>query len=340
MERLINELKEDHELLNRICDHFNINNNSTLQFIDSSHSLDDIRLNIFIDNDWVVKINSKNNINEASFNELNQVILNYRGSGIYAPKNRKSINGTYLYEFKYSGKNLIAYVEEYAPYPVCKDGEFTDKIKLEALIATADYMQKYNQKDLMSRYSMWSIIELPVLNEGIDEKEENFQLLVSALRTINEFELVKQLDSINRLCRDRIHSVFSKLRKCSIQGDLNASNILVDRGHFVGLIDFNMAGTEVNINNILNETRFDLKMEHFEEFSSKEIFELMTNYRKSILDKMFECYTLDAIELSVWHDYRKIIDLFLWPSVALWTKMMEENKYVEKIIELIRLIMK
>ena len=101
-----------------------------------------------------------------------------------------------------------------------------------------------------------------------------------------------------------------------------------------------MAGTEVNINNILNETRFDLKMEHFEEFSSKEIFELMTNYRKSILDKMFECYTLDAIELSVWHDYRKIIDLFLWPSVALWTKMMEENKYVEKIIELIRLIMK
>ena len=70
MERLINELKEDHELLNRICDHFNINNNSTLQFIDSSHSLDDIRLNIFIDNDWVVKINSKNNINKYLFKIL------------------------------------------------------------------------------------------------------------------------------------------------------------------------------------------------------------------------------------------------------------------------------
>ena len=128
-----------------------------LQFIDSSHSLDDIRLNIFIDNDWVVKINSKNNINEASFNELNQVILNYRTRGIYAPKNRKISNGTYLYEFKYSGENLIAYVEEFAPYPVCKEGEFTDQIKLEALIATADYMQKYNQKDLMSRYSMYVV---------------------------------------------------------------------------------------------------------------------------------------------------------------------------------------
>ena len=49
---------------------------------------------------------------------------------------------------------------------------------------------------------MWSIIKLPVLNEGIDEKEENFQLLVSALGSINEIELVTQLESINLLCRD------------------------------------------------------------------------------------------------------------------------------------------
>ncbi|MGF3073276.1 hypothetical protein ACQV2X_06590 [Facklamia sp. P12945] len=108
----------------------------------------------------------------------------------------------------------------------------------------------------------------------------------------------------------------------------------------MGLIDFNMSGTVVNNNNILNETRYELSMYDFENLTAKESFEKMTDYRNDLLNHVFKIYDLDNIEQSVWDDYRRIVDLFLWPNVGLWNYLIKEDIHVDKVMDLITLIIK
>ena len=99
-----------------------------------------------------------------------------------------------------------------------------------------------------------------------------------------------------------------------------------------------MAGKEVNINHILNETRYDLSVEDFEYLTAKEIFDKITNYRQYLLGHIFKYYKLDALEIETWDYYRKIVDLFLFPNVSLWRYLIKENKNIDKVIKLINLI--
>lgn len=73
-------------------------------------------------------------------------------------------------------------------------------------------------------------------DSSYDEKEENFQMLNSCLIEEKEIALAENLDNTNRICRQRIAQAFSKLRRCSIQGDLNKTNLLCEDGHFDGKI--------------------------------------------------------------------------------------------------------
>ena len=114
--------------------------------------------------------------------------------------------------------------------------------------------EKYIGVDLSETKSMWSMIDLALLDVDIGEKQENTNMLVDALRKSGYDSLADKVDAFNNMLREKIMVVFDKLPRCVYQGDLNSTNELCKDGHFVGLIDFNMAGTDVNINVFLNET--------------------------------------------------------------------------------------
>lgn len=336
---IIDKIKNKNNLLLNICEYFQIQYHKIELIHYSSRSINDIRIQFNIDNNWVLKIASNNNYDEDFFIETDKLIDNYNKVGIYAPRYKLSKDQTHLYEFDFENIAFIAWIEEYAPYKICTSEEYTEDLKLQVLEETSKYMDKYTDKDLMSRNSMWSIIDLSQWDDKIDEKEENYLLLREALLDINEIDLVSKLDQVNKDCKDLIKDKIKDLRKCSIQGDLNPSNILIKNGKFIGLIDFNMAGKEVNINHILNESRCDLSVKDFEYLTAKEIFDKMTNYRQYLLCHIFKYYKLDALEIETWDYYRKIVDLFLFPNVSLWRNLIKENKNVNKVIELINLIM-
>ncbi|MGI6157448.1 MAG: phosphotransferase [Saccharofermentanales bacterium] len=332
------KIKSDSNLLLKVCDYFEIDDPAITFCSDTSHGLSDIRINFYVNKDWIIKIHSKNDLNQAVFLELRKVIENYNKSGIYAPRYHPASDGYYLYEFCFEGREFLAWTEEYAPYESADFDNYSEEVKIDVLEKTAKYMRLNTNKDLMSRYSMWSIIELAAWDEEIDEKEENYRLLREALLSVNQSDLISQLDELNTCCRKRIKKAWPQLRKCSIQGDLNATNILLDHGKFAGLIDFNMAGTEVNINNILNETRYDLSMADFENLTAKEIYKKMTNYREHLLFHIFKFYEPDKHEKNAWDDYRKIVDLFLWPNVSLWNDLIRHNMCRDKVLDLITCI--
>ena len=129
------------------------------------------------------------------------------------------------------------------------------------------------------------------------------------------------------------------LPRCVYQGDLNRSNILIDKNkHFTGIIDFNMYGTEVNVNCFLNESMYYLDEQDFETMTATELFERMNEVQKKLLIPIFKYYILNEVEKKVYRDYKKIIDLCFYPNVMLWIYLIENHKYEDKVIQLIRFL--
>ena len=170
-------------------------------------------------------------------------------------------------------------------------------------------------------------------------QQENMNALVEALQKHGYDAEAEEVIRVNIACRDHIMKYFDLLPRCVYQGDLNRSNILIDKNkHFTGIIDFNMYGTEVNVNCFLNESMYYLDEQDFETMTATELFERMNEVQKKLLIPIFKYYILNEVEKKVYRDYKKIIDLCFYPNVMLWIYLIENHKYEDKVIQLIRFL--
>lgn len=65
--------------------------------------------------------------------------------------------------------------------------------------------------------------------------------------------MTERLQARHTMIREKIRSVYKDLPRCVFQADENLSSVLVDENrHLAGLIDFNLAGTEVIVNQFAN----------------------------------------------------------------------------------------
>lgn len=301
--------------------------------IDSSKH-NDFRLNIILDNKYVVRINDKNVITEERLKEIERLITRYNEIGVYVPHYVKNNSGLYSTIIE----DKICYVSEYADYQLASESELNKETLLEeTLIHIGILAKKYSNYDLSKVKSMWSIIDLAPLDTDIDEKQENINWLAEELNKINEFELANTLAQFNKNNREEIVKVFNELPRCMYQGDLNASNILIKENHFYGLIDFNLSGTEVNINCFLSETNRGLDETDLNKFSAKEIFDEMLKYQNKYLRVIFKNYQLNDIEKKVFENYRNIILISQYPNVCAYVSGLK-GKHRSKVTELIKLI--
>ncbi|MDE7213376.1 MAG: hypothetical protein K2N42_02225, partial [Anaeroplasmataceae bacterium] len=162
---------------------------------------------------------------------------------------------------------------------------------------------------------MWSISDLAPLDVEIDEKQENLNTLVSVLEESGEKDISNRLIHFNLRNREAIKKVYKKLPRCVIQGDLNWSNILVNENHFIGLIDFNMSGTEVNINHFCAETNREISLDEFKKHSASELYDLVIQEQNKGLDIIFEEYSLNDLEKASLENYRNIVLISQYPNV-------------------------
>ena len=117
------------------------------------------------------------------------------------------------------------------------------------------------------------MIELTIGDTDVDEKQENFDNLKKCLMDKGYIDLANKLIKQNDEAREKIKTVMANLPRCVYQGDLNNSNIVIDKeDNFRGIIDFNMYGTEVNVNCFLNEAMYFLKKMDFEDLSARTFF--------------------------------------------------------------------
>ncbi len=322
--------------LSDILNHFGLTFEEVTNFHDTSHSPDDQRLSYILDDRYVLKINSPRAMWESRLQEINRLIDRYRSIGVYCPALIPTTSGALSCHRKSEDKEYICFVEEYAKYPLCEMGDDIDR--KEVIEHLGVLAARYSGIDLSETRSMWSIIDLAPLDTDIDEKQENANLLTKALSDTGHPDLAQQVNQFNNALRSKIMTVFSELPRCVFQGDLNNSNILHNQMHFAGLIDFNLSGTDVNINVFLCETQWFPEDDEFEQMTVSEIVEKIDMEQEKLLSVIFRHYTLNDVECYALPYYKGIIDLFQYPNVCMMVQLLKEDAHREKCVELIQIL--
>ena len=302
--------------------------------VDTSHGDDDRRLNYILDDKYVLKVHSARSMWELRLQEIQRLIDRYRSIGVYCPRMIPTLDGTLSCVYEINGVPHTCFVEEFAIYPVCPDELTLDRT--EVLAHVGKLAAKYSGVDLSPIRSMWSIIDLAPLDVDVDDKQENTNLLCDALKAAGHPDLAAQVNVLNEQMRAVIEKDYLALPRCVYQGDMNSSNELHQDGHFVGLIDFNMAGTDVNINVFANETNWFPEETEFDNMTIDEILRRIDTEQAELLKVIFENYTMDELETRLFPYYKRIADLFQWPIVCFFKKWLKEDSRKEKCIALIQ----
>lgn len=321
--------------------------------IDSTHG-DDFRLNIIIDKKYVLRINNAV-MTEERLDSIDRLAERYRSIGVLTPRLLKNKSGNYLT----THADHVCYVSEYMDFALLAENEeetdeepndetnketneeinealndenVEETIRKEVLQSIGRFSKLFSNVDLSEVMSMWSIIDLAPLDVDIDEKQENLNLLIKYLNENGELELAQEIEQFNDTVRERIKSVYKELPRCVIQGDLNPANILIKDGHFIGLVDFNLAGTEVNVNHFCCETNEEIHEEDFAEKEADVIYEEWIKEQQTMLDVILSEYPLNDMEKTAINDYRRICRISMFPNVMSFIEYLKRDKEKMKTI--------
>lgn len=333
------------KLIQQIMEAYDISFKKIVDVIDTSHGENDLRYHCILDQNYVLKINSSFSITESFLDGMNALIERYHKIGVYAPRLYKNRESRYLSEIVYDGISYHCYLEEYCPFPFARGKEklYDDlyELKKGMLWHVGKLAYKYTNVELVSHYSMWSLFDLAPYDQlrGMDEKQINFNKLLDCLNTYGYTKEVISLKNTYWLCRDKIKEKYKSLPRCVFQGDLNSSNICLDKNReFKGIIDFNLYGTEVNINCFLNESMYFIEKEDFEHLNEIELFNKMIQIQNELMQVILKEYSLNALEKELLPYYRKVILLSFYPNVQLWIELIKEGVHSEKVINLLQLL--
>ena len=322
------------QAITEILEKFGLVFSDVTKEVDTSHADDDRRLNYILDDKYVLKIHSVRSMWEQRLQGIQRLIDRYRSIGVYCPKLIPTLDGPLSCLHEINGIPHTCFVEEFAIYSVCPDELTLDR--KEVLAHVGKLAAKYSGVDLSPIRSMWSIIDLAPLDVDVDEKQENTNLLCDALQAAGYPDLATKVNVLNEQIRSEIMKDYRALPRCVYQGDMNSTNELHRDSHFMGLIDFNMAGTDVNINVFVNETNWFPEEAEFDNMAVDEILRRIDTEQAELLKVIFENYTMNEQERRCFPYYKRIADLFQWPIVCDFKKWLKEDVRKDKCIALIQ----
>ncbi|MBQ9119438.1 MAG: hypothetical protein IJY09_05195 [Lachnospiraceae bacterium] len=177
---------------------------------------------------------------------------------------------------------------------------------------------------------------------GIDEKQDNFNILMEDLRAIGEAKLADELTVSYDKVRAELLQFYKALPRCVFQGDENFSNLCVDEeNHIIGLFDFNMSGSEVIANylaNIAFQGNFYYTDEIVAKHSADEIFHMVMDSYKKSTELIKEYYAFTAEEWRAYKLYSKIVMISGYVNQAAFSYFLKKENEKAKIIRLIQIL--
>lgn len=310
--------------------------------IDTSHDKDDIRLNYLIDKKWVLRITNAPEMTEERFQDLNRLIDRYIDFGLKCPRFIADKDGKFLHEWDGWTCYLQEYIDLTIVYDVHRklDQDVQDAIWQEVLDCVAGFAEKYRNVDLSDTYGMYSLFDLAPYDIpiGKDEKQQNFESLCQTLTDMGEKALVERLEKKHSEVREKIKAVYCNLPRCVFQGDENFSNVLMTEDyHLAGFIDFNMAGTEVIVNQFAN-LGGGLKDREREPIGAKARLDYAIESYHKYQGRMLEFYHANDLEKKAIEWYVWISWIAGWPHVCFFLDGLKDEKLKDEVLELLGLL--
>lgn len=311
-----------------------------IRLIDSSHSANDIRLNYIIDKKWVLRFCNAPEMTENRMRELNRLIGRYSEFGLRCPAFITDGSGNFFHE----RNGLLCYLAEYVDLPTAYELELpkaeADALWNEVLESVAAFAERYKGEDLSETMGMYSLFDLNPFDRllGKDEKQQNLDNLIARLRELGEDKLAERLNAKNGQIREKLKAVYRELPRCVFQGDENFSNVLVDaEHHLAGLIDFNLAGTEVVVNQFANlGGGFDEEIT--EPIGAKtRLRHALADYAKT-RERLLSRYNATEEEKIALEWYTWIALTAGWPQVCFFLEGIKNEALRSEILELISLL--
>lgn len=206
---------------------------------------------------YIIKIASNSFTNAARVSRWPEIIAAYKEMGYYSPALLKSIRGFYAEDVLFSERVCVVWEEEYAKYPA--------KDTLDATAYTRENGQYLYQEEVLDFVAK------------VAQKHFSFFPYCSGWARFEPFEAGKTTDEVtecveafDRLTREKapgflpqwkrirtafeenarkLRKVYSSLPVSVFQSDESGGNLLLDEnGHFMGVIDYNLAGRDVVLN--------------------------------------------------------------------------------------------
>lgn len=341
-EKEVGKLSE--EELSLILEKFHVKSFHDYEMIDSSHGANDIRHNYIIDRAYVLRVNSASVMTERRIRELNPLIRRYNDFGLKAPYFICDEKGNYLVPYR----DCYCYLSEYLDYRLAEEGKESSLQELieERLVLISKFAEQYKDYALVETMSMYSLFDLAPydISNGIDEKQDNFNILIQDLKEIGEEKLAERLIQNYKKVRNKLLAFYKKLPRCVFQGDENFSNLCIDdENHIIGLFDFNMSGTEVIANylaNIAFQGKFVYTDDFMADYTAEEIFsKLITSYREST-EIMKKYYHFSQAEKEAYLLYSQIVMISGYVNQSAFSVYLKNGEYRSKTIELLQRISK
>ena len=318
---------------------FGIKDANTIKLIDTTRDALDVRLNYIIDKKWVLRFCNAPDMTEKRMGDLSRLIGRYQAMGLKCPMFIADDNGKYLHPWK----QLLCYLSEFIDLPLADDIELNDEDQLAFQVAesVARFAETYRDVDLSETMGMYSLFDLSPFDipNGIDEKQDNFNQLISLLRNEKEDGLANRLEARHADIRRKLKAVYRKLPRCVFQGDENFSNVLIDDAqHFAGFIDFNLAGTEVIVNQLVNLIGFDYDEKQTNPEGAEARLEFAIRNFQDRIGPILQVYHATEKELQAMIWYAWIVMVAQWPTFCLFKNAIKEGLLKREICELLSLI--
>ncbi len=170
------------------------------------------------------------------------------------------------------------------------------------------------------------------LSEYLDYALASEAELLDSIRAAGGQVLAEKLADKNSAVRGELLGFYAGLPRCVFQGDENFSNVLVDgSGHFTGLIDFNMSGTDVIVNYLSNMVGFEVEEEDFLHQEPEAVLERLVAGHKEKMRHLFEKYHADETERRAAALYAYIVLICAFPNTESYRYCLKQDATKEKM---------
>lgn len=304
------------------------------EYHDSSRGDDDIRKTYIVEysngEKYAIKVCKNAFTTPVRVKGWAELIEHYNRLNIYCPKIIQNRYGDYTAQID----GFLVYAEEYMKYQPAagRNDAASGERKYEKQLYESIGLVAANPAPLVPWHTAYCIYDK--FDEN-DKYDENLECAI-ATRDFYRDNIPKYAPKAEALFREycrrreKFESVYRLLPKSVFQGDLNSSNILVDRdGSFKGLIDFNLSGTETILNYAFCESYGCLEDDsEIDLLLDSDALKKRDGHTKLRLSWIGTRYKFTDFEKEVFNEYYNIVAPFRWPYHCFFlTLLNSRDKY-------------